>query len=117
MDVLPKALLPLASYHQFIIWKLTSDGRKVPINPNTLQPHNAHDPGTWKDAQSAITTANQLGEGYGTGFVFTGGDPFWFLDIDHCIVNGVYSPIATELMTMLPGAIEISQSGIGLHIS
>ena len=89
---------------------------KLPINRDTLAAHDAHDPAIWMDAPTAFATASQFGESYGVGFVFTDQDPFWFLDIDHCITNGVYSPVAQEMMTLLPGAVEVSQSGTGLHI-
>jgi len=52
------------------------------------------------------------------GFFFTVDDPFYFLDIDHCLqADKTWSPIALALMGALPGgAVEISASGDGLHI-
>lgn len=51
------------------------------------------------------------------GFVFDRADGFWFLDIDGAAVNGQWDAQAVELCNELAGAaIEISQSGTGLHI-
>jgi hypothetical protein len=52
------------------------------------------------------------------GFVFTADDPFFFFDIDNCLLpSGEWSPIAMELMGRFQGAaVEVSQSGRGLHI-
>jgi hypothetical protein len=59
------------------------------------------------------------GHGSGTGFVFTDGDPFFFLDIDGAYdpVTQQWSAVAVELCTRLAGAaVEVSMSGTGLHI-
>ena len=57
------------------------------------------------------------GAGWGVGFVFTENDPLFFLDIDNCLVAGQWSPLAVSLSTTFAGcAIEVSQSGTGLHI-
>lgn len=120
MEQLPKGLIPLGQYKQFIIWQLVPDtpkARKVPINVSTMNAHDPHDKSIWMDAQTAIDTANVLGDDYAVGFVFTKADPFWFLDIDNCIEPTSMSPIATQMMQMFAGcAIEVSQSGQGLHI-
>lgn len=70
---------------------------------------------TFDQAQDLV---NMLGMGYGLGFVFTEQDPFWFLDIDHCInADQSYTQIAHDMCALLRGAaIEISQSGTGLHL-
>lgn len=121
MDLLPQALVPLAQYKQFILWKRVDRGNgkqdKLPINYSTTEVTDAHNPQAWTDAQTAIATAKLFGPEYGVGFVFTKNDPFYFLDIDKCADNGQWSDTAKKLMDYLPGAaIEISQSGTGLHI-
>jgi hypothetical protein len=130
MDQLPNALAKLAEYNQFIVFKLapsnSREGKfdKFPIDPRTGRSPvkgtgGAHDPSIWTDAQTAFVSAQQLGSNYGVGFVLTANDPFWFLDIDDCLLpNGSdWSPIAHELMHFFGGAaIEISSSGKGLHI-
>lgn len=58
-----------------------------------------------------------LGDDYGVGFVFTAADPFWFLDIDACLVDGQWTATANDLVAQFAGAaVEVSVSGEGLHI-
>jgi hypothetical protein len=57
--------------------------------------------------------------GLPVGFVFTAADPYWFVDLDNCLeADGkTWAPHALEICKSLPGAaIEVSQSGRGLHI-
>jgi len=127
MLILPSALQPLAAYHQFIVYKIIprENGKtdKIPVDYRTGQVMERgvdwqNNPEYWTDPDNAIQTANRLGVNYGIGFLFTAGDPFVFIDIDKCYdqVNG-WSPIANELCQRLNGAaIEVSQSGTGLHI-
>ncbi len=109
-----EAFASLASYRQFILWRLM-DGAKVSINPATERPHNAHDPAIWMDLQ----TAAMLAESYqcGIGFSFSQNDPLFFIDIDKAYVNGQWSTVAQHLCQQFAGAlIEVSQSGTGIHI-
>lgn len=116
MIELPAALAPMGTYRQFILWRSLPDGGKRPVNPHTGATHNAHDPAIWLDADAAIALAAPMG--LGVGFVFTDNDPFFFLDIDKCLQDdGIWSPLATSLCAQFQGAaVEISQSGRGLHI-
>jgi hypothetical protein len=122
MHLLPEAFAPMAAYRQFIIWRAEWDGsknkyQKKPVNPYTGYNHNPHDPAIWLDHDTAIQTAGLFGEEFGVGFVFTTGDPFWFLDIDNAATGGVWSDLAQNLLGMFNGAaVELSYSGTGLHI-
>lgn len=125
MQQLPEALAPLAAYHQFIIWRAaphpTTPGKttKLPIDWRSLTVANAHNPEIWLDAATAIAIATQLGPPYGTGFVFTANDPFFFVDVDGCLLpdGSGWSGLALQVLGLLPGAaVEVSQSGNGLHI-
>jgi hypothetical protein len=120
---LPEALAPLSAYNQFILWKLVPqpDGsapKKLPVDWRTASVDNAHNPEIWLDATSAMQCADLFGDDHGVGFVFTANDPFFFVDIDKCLEpTNQWSPLANTLMSMFPGAaIEVSQSGRGLHI-
>lgn len=113
----------LSAYNQFVVYRVvpsaTRPGKtdKLPCDYRTGKVSDAHNPAIWTDSLTAQTTASQWGEGWGVGFVFTENDPFWFLDIDECLIDGQWSPLAQLLCGMLAGcAIEISQSGRGLHI-
>ena len=111
---LPEALQPFARHRQFITYttRPKGDGKtdKIPTDWRTGNPANAHDATIWTD----YTTAAEHGP---VGFVFTDGDPFWFLDIDNCLTPTGWSPLALELCAALPGAaVEVSISGKGLHI-
>ena len=125
MNQLPEALAAMAAYRQFIVCQFVPDTErpgkthKYPISIHTGARHDAHDASIWLDAAAACATASAWGAGYGVGFVFTEADPFWFIDVDNCLdsVTGQWTPIVHELCATLPGAaVEISQSGRGLHL-
>jgi len=124
MQQLPPALAALGNYRQFIVCQLVPDSsrpgktHKYPLNIYDGKKHDAHDSSIWLDAATACATASAWGAGYCVGFTFTEQDPFFFIDVDNCVdASGQWTPIVAELSAALPGAaIEISQSGRGLHI-
>ncbi len=125
MRELPPALAAMAAYRQFIIYTaVPSRSRpgktdKFPADFRSGRVVSAHDPEFWTDAQTAIAAAAHWGDSYGVGFVFTEADPFWFLDLDGCLLpdGSDWSPTAKALCGAFTGAaIEVSQSGRGLHI-
>lgn len=118
MDAVPEPLQAFCAYSQFILWTTRErDGKtvKLPIDYRTGHVANAHDPAIWLSADHVFAVA---AGNYGVGFVFTEDDPFFFLDIDNCWTDAErWSPLALEVLGMLPGAaVEISQSGRGLHV-
>ena len=131
MTELPAPLQPFAAYRQFILYKLVprNDGTgkidKIPIGPQGYGV-SVVDPSQWVTADEALAAAPALDEnaaalgatGVGVGFVFTEADPFFFFDIDGAAQpNGEWSPLAQMLCQHFQGAaIELSQSGAGLHI-
>ena len=122
MIQLPVALQAFANYRQFIVWGggPGADGSptKLPLNHMTGYKSDPHDPSMWLSVDEALSVSNTWGDNFGIAFVLTEADPFWFLDIDHCLKpEGSWSDIAIELCNRLAGAaIEISVSGDGLHI-
>lgn len=123
MKELPAALAAFAAWRQFIVYKLVpSESRpgktdKLPIDTATGRVSNAHDSAIWLDVNQAIHIAQQWGEPYGVGFVFTENDPFWFLDIDDCLTPTGWAPYALQICSLLSNcAVEISGSGNGLHL-
>lgn len=124
MFELPPALAYLASFRQFIVFRLvpspTRPGKtdKFPVHPESGIKYDAHDPSIWLDVTTAATIAEAMGPGHGVGFVLTAASRLWFLDIDDCAVgDGTWKPHALALLSRFPGAaVEISSSGTGLHI-
>jgi hypothetical protein len=112
-----------AGLNQFVVYKVvpsaTRPGKtdKFPCSYLTGKVVSAHDPQHWTDEATARATAMVWGSEYGIGFVFTESDPYWFLDIDGCLVDGAWSPLAVALCSTFAGCyIEVSHSGTGLHI-
>lgn len=110
MHQLPPALAPLGAFKQFVPYRLVANARrpgktdKIPLGSTT-------DPATWMTFTEAAAAGAD-----GVGFVFadTG---LWFLDIDNCLIDGQWSPLAQQLLGVFAGcAVEVSQSGKGLHI-
>jgi hypothetical protein len=114
---LPSALVALKNYRQFIAYLLVPGERagkmdKKPIDWRSGKVHDPLDPAIWSDYDTISATYPGR-----VGFVLTDQDPFWCLDIDNCLLPSGWSPLAVELCTAFPGAaIEVSQSGKGLHI-
>lgn len=119
---LPAALGALARWPKFIVYRTApthTPGKftKLPCNHAGVV-SSAFDPANHSDFATASQRASALGQGYGVGYAFTKDDPFWFVDIDGCLLpSGEWSPIALQLCQVFAGcAIEVSQSGRGLHI-
>jgi hypothetical protein len=118
------ALFGLTAYNQFVVFQAVPSASrpgktdKFPCDFRTGKIKvDAHAPQYWTDAATAEATAAAWGAGYGVGFVFTENDPFFFLDIDSCLTDGQWSPLAVSLCQLFAGcAVEISHSGDGLHI-
>ncbi len=122
MKALPEALSGLRLYKQFIVYKLVPSTKrpgktdKFPCDFRSGLVVSAHDSQFWTDCDTAIAAAVNFGDSYGVGFVFTEGDPFFFLDIDNQWRGSTWSPEAIEMCSMVAGvAIEVSQSGEGMH--
>lgn len=119
MRELPAPLAAMSQYPQFILWKLIhTPGKpkpdKVPVNADG-RPIDPHFAGNQMTAADALALA--AATGYGLGFVFTERDPFFFLDLDASLSADGWSPRALDMCTRFQGAaVEISQSGQGLHI-
>jgi hypothetical protein len=123
MKELPLALAALGAYRQFIIYKVvpsqTRPGKtdKLPVDHATGKVSDAHNTSIHLPFQRAADIVAMWGEPYGVGFVFTENDPFWFLDIDECLLVGGWAPHALQTCQLLAGcAVEVSRSGKGLHL-
>lgn len=143
MYILPDALAPLAAWRQFILVRIapkpgqpgkTQKYSSWPYDqPTTATGDNgtytvckgdkfdAHDACGWLDCQTAAAIAASMpitGDtiAWTVGFVLTSADPFWCLDQDNCLtLTGTWSEQSLGMLQRLPGAVEVSQSGTGLH--
>ena len=107
-----------APENQFILWRMKG-GTKVPCDPKTGRVASALDPGIWTSELGAAEAVMKHDDEYGIGFVITANDPYFFLDLDACALpdRTGWLPHVDEVLECLPGAaIEISQSGTGLHV-
>lgn len=105
-------------YAQFINWFPVArvDGKtdKIPIGIGGI-PINYMDSRNWLTLDAANALASTLGAG--VGFVFTSNDPFFVVDIDSCFDGREWSDFSRLILSAFPGcAVEVSQSGKGLHI-
>lgn len=120
--MLPTPLAPLAAWPQFVVWRLEWNQErgkwdKIPYSPRGYKSSSTKpsDWGTYDHAKAALDAS--AGHYVGIGFVFTAADPFWFLDIDGAYGPAGWSQVAQEICGQLHGAaVEISQSGTGLHL-
>lgn len=113
--MLPAPLAPLAAWPQFVAWRI-DNGRKLPYSPLTGRLASSVNPADWSTYEIARAYADSAGMA-GVGFVFTAADPFWFLDVDKALHGGQWSQLAQEACALMAGAaVEVSQSGTGLHI-
>ena len=112
--------MAMSAYRQFILYKKVPSTRrpgKVDKFPVAIdgQVSDAHDPSNWLGVDEAVMAAELLD--LDVGFVFTEDDPFFFIDIDDCLVDGQWSDMSVHLVHSFPGAaVEVSQSQKGLHI-
>lgn len=114
----------LLNRKQWVCWRLEHvEGRpkptKVPYSPIHGYKASTTNPADWSDYHTALGMAQMYGMS-GVGFVFTENDPYFFIDVDNCLVDqatATWSPLAHEFVNRFPGAYtEVSQSGTGLHI-
>lgn len=119
MQQLPPALSAMGAYKNFILYNKAT---KEPIDPKTFTPFEKGS--NWQTDPNRRVLFSELapymahvGDSFGVGFLLTDEDPFFCVDIDYANQGGHWSALANALMTTLAGcAIEVSQSGQGLHI-
>lgn len=89
----------------------TRHDHKRPIMTN-VEPAWVMDPPTWTTyAQAKASTT-----GDGLSFVLDG-DGIVVLDLSHCVIDGVLTPGAQEILDLRPGTYaELSLSGHGVHV-
>ena len=94
------------------VWKREENG-KIPYNPQIGKRAQPNNPETFSDFQTAYEAYVKGGyDGLGIGIFNNIGA----IDIDDCIVDGVFSDIATYLVNQTGSYTEISPSGKGIRI-
>jgi len=111
----------MRNYPQWMLFKTEQRGdrlEKFPVSPHTGKVVDAHDPQHWVTYDTALAALAVIPGSQGITFSFTESDPFFFIDIDHCLqADGQWAPNALQLCAAFPGAeVEVSVSGTGLHI-
>jgi putative DNA primase/helicase len=110
----------LRDLSQWVCWRLEDRGgkaTKIPASPLTGKPASSTDPATWATFSEAVAAVER--EGFsGIGFVFSTGDPFTGIDLDHVRdpETKAVEPWAREIVNRLKSYAELSQSGTGAHI-
>ena len=91
---------------------------KIPVSHVTGMPVDPFDRQHWLPQNVAESIASQWGPCYSIGYSLSPDDPYFLLDIDHCVdVNGQWSSLALDMQRRLTGCyMERSQSGTGMHI-
>lgn len=117
LDNIPAAMKP---YRHWVCWRLLKrDGKptKVPFDPLTARHASSTDSRTWRSFDEAVA-ALEVGEYDGVGFMFSSGDPFTGIDLDHCRdpETGEIEPWAAKFVAKSGGYAESSPSGTGVHI-
>ena len=112
-NTLPDKLIECAFW---CVWKYEDrDGKptKVPYNPRTGGRAQSNNPATFSDFKTAVAAFGTCKyDGMGIG-VFP---PFAAIDIDHCVENGILSPLASDIVTHSKSYTEYSPSGKGVRI-
>ena len=104
---------------QWLVWRReVVDGRPTKIPYRSAAPTvkaSTTDPATWSTYQAAVLAAAAR-DIAGIGFVFSDGDPFAGIDIDHCIdAEGAIDPKTAAILRTLDSYAEVSPSGTGVH--
>jgi putative DNA primase/helicase len=120
----PYAAVPaeLRELKQWVIWdwgiKHGGKRTKLPIEVATGELASTTNPATWGTFGQAVH-AWKRGKHSGVGFVFSRGDPYAGVDLDHCRdpKTGEIAPWAWRFIKMLDGGYaEVSPSQTGVHV-
>lgn len=103
------------SVDQWVNWYIGNGPTrpKIPYDPTTQTAVNAMSPSNWVSYDAAKARADKV------AFVLTDDDPYFCIDLDRCydLETGKWSGLSTDILSAFPGAyVEVSQSGLGLHI-
>lgn len=89
-----------------------ADNAKIPKNPLTGENASTVDCTTWGDFNDAIVALKKFNF-RDIGFVFSDNNPYFGVDLDHCLDN---LDFVDEFVETLQSYSEVSRSGDGVHI-
>lgn len=114
----------LRQSRRWLLWRRELRANKRGGMRQVKEPYSA-----WTSAMSSVTdyaawasferayAVLERGGFDGLGFAFGAGDGLVFIDLDGCIsASGEVSAFATWVLAQVPGYVEVSQSGHGLHL-
>ena len=99
----------LRKVKQWVCW---TGSDKVPKNPYTGGNAQSNNPDTWSSFKQAVEACEKY-RFDGIGFVFSDKEPYFGVDLDHCLDNVDF---CDEFVETLQSYAEISRSGSGIHI-
>ena len=112
----------LKTYRYWVVWRHEErpgedELTKVLYAPHTGRRAKTDDSRTWDTFEQALD-AYTKSDYSGIGFVFSSGDPYTGVDLDHCRnpETGIIEPWAEQVIIALDGYTEVSPSGEGVHI-
>lgn len=110
----------LRALPQWVCWRIeqrSGKPTKVPKNPHTGRNADSTDASTWSDYEAALASMAHY-HFTGIGFVFSKGDPYTGIDLDHCVnlATGEITPWAQSLIDRFDTYTELSQSHTGAHM-
>ncbi len=104
----------LACLHQWMLWRYEG-GTKVPYQVNGWR-GKSNESSSWSSLDECLESKVARD---GFAFVFSSADPYCGIDLDDCIVDGVYEPWAQEIIDRFEGLAwcEVSPSGTGVKLT
>lgn len=107
--------------NQWILWRLETvsgkqKGSKIPYTISGTRADITNSD-HWSSFAEVLQVYENNSEHYsGIGFVFSQNDPYTGIDLDNCIINGMLTDEADEILNALESYSERSQSKAGVHV-
>jgi putative DNA primase/helicase len=106
----------LKNLPQWVLWRLTPEGKKEPYSANYDGRASTTNRNSWASYNKAVARFERGGFD-GIGFVFCENDGLSFVDVDHCVIDGKPNDLAANILNAFSDTYaELSQSQTGLHI-
>jgi len=110
----------LKNLDQWCLWKIELDEKnhptKVPYQTNEKYKASSTNRKTWTSYKNACNALEKNSFFDGIGFFFSEDDPYTFIDLDKCVIDGNIESWALDILQLANSYAEFSQSGMGIHI-